>query len=300
MRGPIPGLVFLGLALFISSCASVSSYQTARTIPAGTFRIFAAAGYGVNPEQQVSQVGGATVREVRLPVFEGGIRLGIADAWDLGLKATLPGTGTLDFKHEIFRGDHWGLGVGFGGAYVAVTASNVSEESQLSAHVVDLIAPLYIDYEFDPLWAVYANPKYVHRLYVKSSVPSQGFAGGALGVKWGNRFGLYVEGAYLRDLTNRSNLLQGGVALFIGGGRSVPYRLPNERGRVVRYFPKSRTMTVRQVTGVRWKNGASVCIVRDGIERACGRIIESRGGELRVRLRYMDQIPRSGDWVIQE
>jgi len=91
----------LGLALALAGCGSVTSYQSADTLPRGHWQAMAALGTGVYSD---------TPQETRTPTATGelGVRVGIAGDTDVGLKLFALGI-EASIRHRVLHTSTWSL-----------------------------------------------------------------------------------------------------------------------------------------------------------------------------------------------
>jgi hypothetical protein len=198
--------------LFASGCTSFSSLQTGRVLPEGTNRFFVGAGFFRTPEVSPSQPD-----KVSFPFLEGGGRFGFTEGWDLGMKYTMPGMFTGDLKFNMVDESGFALAAGFGVGYVAVKSDDANDDHHLKREVLDLLFPLYASYDFAPAFGVYLSPRFVLR-YAQSQ---QNLIGSAIGLRFGNFVGIFVEGGAAWDISSNFKQYQVNCGIFFGSGPSV-------------------------------------------------------------------------------
>ncbi len=204
-------LLLLG-SLVLTGCTSFSSLQTGRVLPEGTNRFFVGAGFFRTPEVSPSEP-----NKVTFPFLEGGARFGFTEGWDVGMKYTMPGMFTGDLKFNMVDEDGFALAAGFGAGYVAVKSTDTSDDHHLKSEVLDLIFPLYVSYDFSEAFGVYMSPRFVLR-YAQSQ---QNLLGSAIGLRFGNSVGIFVEGGAAWDITSNFKQYQVSSGFFFGSGPSV-------------------------------------------------------------------------------
>ncbi len=215
------GLV--GIAL-LSGCTSLSSLQTARVMPPGASRFFVGGGL---VRSSILNSGGSTNAD-GLPFVEGGARYGFIEKWDLGVKYTLPGMLSGDVKLNIYEDEAWAFALGFGVGYMAIeNASTDPNAPGFKQEVLDVIVPVYLSYDASPGIGFYVSPRYIHR--EASSIMQ--LIGSALGLRFGNTAGAFVEIAAAADLKSDFDQVQLNLGVFFGNGPSVPTTSPSADAR---------------------------------------------------------------------
>jgi hypothetical protein len=92
-----------------SGCLLPTQLQTARTVPPGTYELSAGA-------SAVSMPGPGEAGHYPIPSMELGIRAGLSDRWDVGVRFPLSTTSgsRLDAKVQVIRSEHWDAAVAMG------------------------------------------------------------------------------------------------------------------------------------------------------------------------------------------
>src|SRR4051812_1203065 len=100
-------LLLFALISALVACQSMTSLQTARTVKQGQgMTYFALGSQGIRFTKQADDELGRQlqrdIEKVRVPVLEGGYRLGVSDRADVGGRvALLPGTLGIDAKYGL-------------------------------------------------------------------------------------------------------------------------------------------------------------------------------------------------------
>src|SRR5262249_17229946 len=97
------------LALWAQGCLLPSQFQTARTVPPGTYELSTGA-------TLLSLPAPGDAGHYPLPSMELGIRAGLSDHWDVGIRfpvSTTSGT-RLDAKWQFVRSERWDAALAFG------------------------------------------------------------------------------------------------------------------------------------------------------------------------------------------
>lgn len=200
-------------AILLSSCASMTSFQTARTTDKGKF------GYGFGGGSVSSSLAIKDVDTINIsaPFLEFSGRYGISDKLDIGAKLTLIGTSVLDAKYQ-FLGDKkskFASSAGFGLGYISITGDDIK------SNIFDIIVPMYFSYHPTDWLAIYANPKYVLRLNSYSGDNESGSSnsnwyGLTSGLRFGKRVGFLVEYSYFANNQFSQPFNQVAVGIAIG------------------------------------------------------------------------------------
>lgn len=193
-------------ALVIMGCTSVSSMQTARTVAEGEYRFLVASGLFRTDALSTSDPD-----QVLYPYLELGTRFGFTPGWDLGFKVTAPGTLTGDVKACLYADDAFAAALGVGVAYLAVKDRSAGDDF-FNEDVLDILLPAYLSYDFSKEFGVYLSPRVVVRHF------KQGYllAGGALGTRIGNSWGVMLEASAAFDTKSSFKQYQLGAGLFFG------------------------------------------------------------------------------------
>lgn len=197
----------------------MSSMQTARVLPEGTYRFFVGGGGFRTPSVSPSDP-----NKVGYPYLEGGARFGFTPGWDIGLKYTLPGMFTGDVKVILVEDDAFAFALGAGVGYLALKDTSVPSASSTNQtqELVDILFPTYLSYDFTPGLGVYASPRFILRW---STTTSQKLLGGALGFRFGNTVGVMVEAGGAADLSSEYRQYHVGLGFFFGAVPTVPVSL---------------------------------------------------------------------------
>lgn len=141
----IVGLLLVLAGVLFTSCASVSTMQTAGTVPEGEIRwAIASTGTGGNGETKASAD----------PNFEAAIRYGVAENFDIGLKVNFLGA-QAGAKYQFMRGE-FDLSLGLEAGYQWVRTNGTEKPS---SHVIEFHLPLLMEYHFNPYVGLMFGPK---------------------------------------------------------------------------------------------------------------------------------------------
>jgi hypothetical protein len=210
-------LILISLAL-TGACVNMSTLQTAKALDPGKQRVLVGGGYYASPsvDAEASESTGADV-SLALPYMELGYRRGIIDKVEVGAKVTIPGTVGIDGKYELLSSGKFAVAAGLGGSWLKIESG--SGDMTTSTQLIDAIVPVYVSYDVAKPFAVYASPKYVARF--ASSTDEMGsesgmshLVGATAGMRLGNRFGLFLETSYLKDVTSDFDSFQVNGSIF--------------------------------------------------------------------------------------
>lgn len=198
----------------LTGCVSMSGLQTARTLPPGESQATFGGGVYSSDSLVKSQEDQVQLEKISLPYLEASYRRGFGEKWDAGVKVALIGTLNADMKYSLFAGEQWAFAVGAGLGYIDYESSSGLDTQKYKVTIIDIHLPLYASYDFSDRFAVYMIPKYILRTMSGDSSDSASLAGGTLGLKVGNRWGMYLEGSQIFDLSSNFSLSQGNASIF--------------------------------------------------------------------------------------
>lgn len=158
----------LGMAFFLTSCFSVSNYQTARTLKKGEWNGFGGFGYqSLSYDKKSSDATTndiqTAVESVSVPIIEGGARFGILRHFDAGLKYTTPGTLSADGKYNFWQNKKFALSTGPGLAYASVSSGD--GDAKINSTILDISFRLFTSYDFSEKSAMILTPSFSVRSF---------------------------------------------------------------------------------------------------------------------------------------
>ncbi|MBO4351664.1 MAG: hypothetical protein J6A01_12070 [Proteobacteria bacterium] len=133
------------IAIVMTSCASLTTMQTAGVVPEGQVR-WAIASTGTGGE--------GDTKPSADPNFEAAVRYGIAENVDVGLKLDLLGA-QVGAKYQFMRGD-FDAAVGIEAGYQWVRNAGTDDPS---SHVIQLQVPVLMEKHFNPYVGLAFGPK---------------------------------------------------------------------------------------------------------------------------------------------
>ncbi len=218
-------LMISSAALLMTSCASLSSYQDARTLEQGKAQMFIGGGTYTEqyPEQsdQVAQAISEAIEDYKTPLIEAGLRVGVMEKLDLGLKYTIPGGIVFDGKYQLLGGKEdvfaisSGAKVGYLSIKQTVTVDGQDQTSEWTT--IDATVPLYLSYYPLSWLSVTVSPDYTFRHSTSSEGGSTNanVYGANASLKLGSDWGLVVEyGYHLTDAEGVDAYQQAGAVLY--------------------------------------------------------------------------------------
>lgn len=211
-------VVGLLAGVLASGCVNMSTLQTAKTLDPGKQRILVGGGYYASPsvDADASAATGSDT-SLALPYMEVGYRRGLMRNFELGAKATIPGTVGLDGKYQLVSAGKFAVAAGLGTSYLKIESG--SDQDKVSTMLVDVIVPAYVSYDIATPLAVYASPKYVFRYAASTdamdtTTGTSHLVGATLGTRIGSKLGLFLESSYLKDMTSDFDSFQVNGSIF--------------------------------------------------------------------------------------
>jgi len=185
--------ILVALITLLSSCAQISSLQTAKTLPKGDAILGASiAAYGVSDDDFVGGELGTAV----VPHLEFFGRQGIAENFDVGLKFSSSLNISIDGKYQFYgnQTSKFALAVGAAFEYQYSNGGNFISRQTL---------PLYFSFHPNDDFALYTSPKFIHQII--SDDNNFMFLGGNIGLqkRIGTRFSIIAEGSNFFIFDNR-------------------------------------------------------------------------------------------------
>lgn len=216
MKNNNPQIQFLTVLmamLFLASCASMSSMQTARVTDKGEVGFGGGAGY----VRSDINLGDSDTISIAAPFLEAFARYGITERLDMGVKFTVIGPMGIDAKYQFYGDKESGLAAsaGFGLFYLPITSGDSK------AIITDLHFPLYLSVHPLPALGIYAVPKFILRnnSYNADGVretETSNWLGVTTGMRFGRKNGLFVEYSYFGNNKFDVPLSQFNIGFGIG------------------------------------------------------------------------------------
>jgi len=196
-------LIFAITAL--TSCAQLSSLQTAKVVGKGKATIVASAfAYGLEDKNAAGgEIGGGI-----LPHIEVGGRYGLSNSFDLGLKLSGGGNALLDGKFQFSGNQESRFAAAIGGGFEWQFSN--AENQIFRAHL-----PIYFSFHPNEKSGIYVVPRYAYQ-YVSDDDNSH-FYGSGLGYQrqFSPKFSGMIEGSFF--LPNTENNDNSGESLYLFG-----------------------------------------------------------------------------------
>ncbi|MFK7807894.1 MAG: hypothetical protein AB8F74_08870 [Saprospiraceae bacterium] len=183
-------LILVNLILILSSsCVSLSGFQTGKTLEKNQVALSASA-----------NVMGVGEGDGGIPLLEVGVRYGVVEKLDLGLRMSNFGAALFDLKYQL-AGDKesktaFAIGAGVGSALLRVETDDDRNGANFNLHV-----PLYASYHPKENLSLYLSPRYIYfnddvfDITVTDNAASS-FFGGNVGVLFGKDFQFGVDAGF--------------------------------------------------------------------------------------------------------
>ena len=226
LRGPrLIRLLALAVVLMAQACMNASTLQTARVLPPKDVQIYVGGGMTQFPGAPE----GVGKLLASLPYLEAGGRYGVVNSVDVGAHFTLIGTAGVDGKWQFLDSGPFALSTGLGLYYLSIDSGGDSSSStdengstvtvktsKVTSKIIDVVVPLYASMDLSSHFTLYTAPKYVLRAVMNDTATQTSHsAGGTLGFKLGDSWGLMLESTYLKSLSSTGyDALQFNGALF--------------------------------------------------------------------------------------
>ena len=208
-------VVLAVVCTMMSSCVSMTSMQTARTLGAGNKEV--AVGGNRVAYEFASEVDTFDAKTV---TGEIDVRYGVNDKLDVGLKASIIGTSGAYAKYQ-FLGDQEsqlaasaGVGLGF------LTIESGSGEFETKSRTTDFSIPLFFSYHPNEWIGIYTTPRYTLRNIKNSdNASSESFTshwyGATFGARIGSRVAPFIEYSIFdsADASKPLSQVTGGISI---------------------------------------------------------------------------------------
>jgi len=187
-------IVAAGVLGGLIGCASLTSFQDARTIEKGTGRAHVA--FNMYTETNEKDEGDLDKIDDEGFMLQLGGRFGLTDKIDMGITYIVPGSVLLDGKYQ-FTAPTSVLGVSSGLKLGYLSYSYGSENNMDTVMALDVIVPVYASY-YPVSWiAVTLNPDVVSRIRLKGpKTDPYILIGGNASLKLGKNIGVVAEAGY--------------------------------------------------------------------------------------------------------
>lgn len=187
--------------VFITGCATISTFQTAKTLPAGEI----AMGVGMDMTGLEHTVAGVTQNTGVMKSYETWIKMGLGKKFDAGLKF-FPIGRLFDVKYQFLNGKNGGLDAAVDLAYSATSI----EKSDSINDYIDIYSNLIFSSDLTKLLTLYISPKHILRtvqltddLTDKSGTKTKSLLGSGIGIAFnldGEKVQLMLEYNYVSSL----------------------------------------------------------------------------------------------------
>ena len=188
--------------VFITGCATISTFQTAKTLPANEI----AMGVGMDLTSLEHTVAGVTQNTDVVKSYEAWIKMGLGKKFDAGFKF-FPVGRLFDVKYQFLSGKNGGLDAAVDLAYSAASI----ESSDIINDYTDIYSNFIFSSDFTKLLTLYVAPKHILRtvrltndLTDKSSKKTKSLLGSGVGLAFnldGEKTQLMLEYNYVHSLS---------------------------------------------------------------------------------------------------
>lgn len=197
MRLHLLGLMGV-LGASLSGCLTFSSFQTADTLKPGHGSFFVGAGYQQysfidKSEDEATKEIQTKIEKVKVPMIEYGLRYGLREDLDIGLRTGLFGSWIGDVKYRLSQTPETSMAAGAGLSY-----SNI-----LDIQIVDFSVPFYMSYNLSRTNQLYLVPRAIFRRttydrdYLHGNeVVNSTVAGATVGIASGDDVQIFGEISY--------------------------------------------------------------------------------------------------------
>ena len=218
-RWKFNSLLFITIGFLLTSCASMSTLQTARTTEKNEF-VGGFSGGAVHYDTGVQQIQDSTSTKtyiLNMPFVEGYARYGITDKLDMGAKLTIIGTFLVDAKYQ-FLGNGESKIAGSAGLGLGTLTMKIGDYTN---KIKDIHAPFYFSFHPAKWIGLYVSPRYVYRINssddgkTKRNFASSWY-GATGGVRLGNKAALFIEYSYFGNSETPQPFTQFTVGLGFG------------------------------------------------------------------------------------
>jgi hypothetical protein len=206
-------LLAAAILLSLQSCATLTGFNTGRTVGKDQGEMGLSLNFANVPEFQESESAGEVLRNIAIPLVELGGRYGVAENVDIGLRVNTALNFLVDTKVQLIGGQDgpFALATGAGlGAFGVVSGAGM---------LLNFQVPLYTSYHPSETFALYLSPRYIGQFGTnfQESSGMLNYLGANTGFETGRRvrFGLDVGYYQLSNKTEslNSSILQIGIGV---------------------------------------------------------------------------------------
>lgn len=204
--------VALAATFVFSNCASLTGFQTGRTVGKGNGELLFSLNASQSPdfELDVNFDDTADIKNFFFPNLEGSVRYGIIEKLDVGAKLNTNFNLAFDAKYQLI-GDRYspvalsvGAGVGTFGLFAALW---------------NLQIPVYFSIHPSDMLDIYISPRYIAQFAAGDISGSLNYLGGNAGLMFGRRTKFGLDFGYYKVSALRQDILP---LTTIGFGVKIP------------------------------------------------------------------------------
>lgn len=202
----------LAASFIFSNCASLTGFQTGRTVGKGNGELMFSLNASQSPdfELDVNFDDTADIKNFFFPNLEGSVRYGIIEKLDVGARLNTNFNLAFDARYQLI-GDRYspvalsaGMGVGTFGLFAALW---------------NLQIPLYFSIHPSPIVDIYISPRYIAQFAAGDIQGKLNYLGGNAGIMIGKRTKFGIDLGYYKVTAIRQDILP---LTTIGFGAKIP------------------------------------------------------------------------------
>lgn len=201
----------VAVGLIFSNCASLTGYQTARTVGEGNGELIASLNVSQTPEFDFDNNDTTDVDNFFFPNLEVSGRYGVIEKLDIGLRLNTNLNVAVDAKYQ-FIGDRE--------SPVAVAAGFGVGTFGLVAALWNVQVPLFVSFHPSEKVDIYIAPRYIAQFAAGDLSGSLSYFGGNAGIMFGKRTKFGFDAGIYNISAARQDLLP--IATF-GFGVKIPF-----------------------------------------------------------------------------
>lgn len=202
-------------AYLLTSCVSMSSLQSARTLKKGEWSFALGLGQESVKFKQKKTTGlegefQEVIEDISVPIVEFYTKYGLMEKLDLGLKFTSPASISTDLKYMLL-GKGSPLSLALGAGYISTKYDTGSGDLKNEYEITDLFIPLYLSYDLSKSFSLHLVPRYQQRTSkqkgstIFNETTKTTWYGSNVGFNWK---WLILELGYFKDSKNTESMIQ--------------------------------------------------------------------------------------------
>lgn len=203
-----------GLIMFLTGCASISNFQSAKPLGKGNVEVMASVSKISTQNGQKIDIDSSHKFTVEPPDFvfaEAQAMVGITDRFDVGVKYTFPTAGAIMAKYCLVgAGKEKGffLSPGLRVGYTAFPSTDSTNNDR-----VEIFVPINLSIYFNEIFSISLAPTYSGRFFINAS-EYENCVGGNFNFRIGKKVGFIGEVSYFRNLYWKWDEMQFGGSIY--------------------------------------------------------------------------------------